>query len=254
MIATKHEDRNLPLRSGYLEGKLVEILLDTGSQVSIIKPGLVDSSKLTGETSRVCCVHGDEKTYPLALVTVELEGWERVLEVALVPDVPVDVILGIGDSHPLDKLESNPSPARTTEARSLAVVTRARARHQERTTKGEAGTEEVNAGTAVLPTTGEVLHATPQQIKEWQQTDPSLNRVRELARDEDDDCSQGAAFFYRNGLLYRRWEPKTPSSTARRSEQLVLPQQCRQLAWPSAWPMMSRQQDTLALIRPRVGF
>ncbi len=77
----------------------------------------------------------------------------------------------------MDKLESDPSPAGTTEARSLAAVTRAQARHQENTTEGEGGTEEVNASTTVPPTTGEVLYATPQQIKEWQQTDPSLKRV-----------------------------------------------------------------------------
>ena len=50
----------LALRKGQLDGKDVQILLDTGSEVSIARASLVDPDKWSQETVRVQCIHGDE--------------------------------------------------------------------------------------------------------------------------------------------------------------------------------------------------
>ena len=71
--------------------------------------------------------------------------------------------------------------------------------------------------------TENVLQATPQQLREWQQADPTLKTTRELA-----DCQKqagGAAKFrYQNGLLYRLWAPDGNNDHIKACEQLVLPQ------------------------------
>lgn len=54
--------------------------------------------------------------------------------------------------------------------------------------------------------TASVLNATPEEVKEWQQADEGLSRVRELAEgDAMKDSGAHASFYYRGGLLYRNW-------------------------------------------------
>ncbi len=65
----------------------------------------------------VCCVHRDEITYPSAEVNLELEGRKKTARVALIPNVPVEVVLGLAD-HP---------PTRQG-GESLMVLTRAQRR------------------------------------------------------------------------------------------------------------------------------
>ena len=52
--------------------------------------------------------------------------------------------------------------------------------------------------------TANVLNATPEEVKEWQQADEGLSRIRELAKgDAMKDSGAHATFYYREGLLYR---------------------------------------------------
>ena len=44
------------------------------------------------------CVHGKEILYPSAQVRLETDGWGRTMKVALIPEVPVNVLLGVRDS------------------------------------------------------------------------------------------------------------------------------------------------------------
>ena len=56
----------------------------------------------------------------------------------------------------------------------------------------------------------EVLQATPLQLRDWQQTDSTLQKVGELASSQKWDAGQGrATFFYCGGLIYRRWSTKS---------------------------------------------
>ena len=57
--------------------------------------------------------------------------------------------------------------------------------------------------------------------------DTTLQKVRELTHSSDEGAPGGAVFFYRNGLIFRRWSPKNRDALS--WDQLVLPQQCRQL-------------------------
>lgn len=83
---------------GKIEGKDVNMLVDTGSYTTIVKADLEENEKWNeGETINVVCVHGDSVGYPTAEVDLEMGGRIKKTKVALVPGVPVDVLIGIKD-------------------------------------------------------------------------------------------------------------------------------------------------------------
>ena len=59
--------------SGALEGRPVQVLIDTGSRMSVARADLVDQSKWK-EDVELQCVHGDVASYPVADVVCELDG------------------------------------------------------------------------------------------------------------------------------------------------------------------------------------
>ena len=75
MVATQGLSKQLELLDGKLNGKDVQVLLDTGSETSIAKASLVDPNKCTRQTVKVQCVHGDVIAYPSALVDLKIDGW-----------------------------------------------------------------------------------------------------------------------------------------------------------------------------------
>ena len=49
-------------------------------------------------------MHGDVIANPSVQVEVEINGWEREITVALIPEVPVDVVLAWSDCYPTTEL------------------------------------------------------------------------------------------------------------------------------------------------------
>jgi predicted aspartyl protease len=83
------------LRKGMIEGQIVDdILLDTGSAITMIQEGLVPSEKFTGRRTMVRCAHGDEITYPVASVELEVEGSKLSVLSAVSKKLPVSALLG----------------------------------------------------------------------------------------------------------------------------------------------------------------
>ena len=73
---------------------------------------------------------------------------------------------------------------------------------------------------------GNPLELSAEELRELQQNDPTLEVPRRLAEDGD-GVSGGKGFFYRDGLLRRRWIPVVVSEGDEAVEQLVLPVVCR---------------------------
>ena len=73
---------------------------------------------------------------------------------------------------------------------------------------------------------GNPLELSAEELRELQQNDPTLEVLRRLAEDGD-GVSGGKGFFYRDGLLRRRWIPVVVSEGDEAVEQLVLPVVCR---------------------------
>ena len=107
------------MREGRIEGKDVKMLVDTGSYTAVVKADLVENEKWNEEeTINVVCVDGDSVDYPTAEEDLEMGGLIKETKVALVPGVPVDVLIGVKD---FDLSEEIPSQSKFTH--NLAVMT-----------------------------------------------------------------------------------------------------------------------------------
>ena len=247
------------IREGRVEGKDVKMLVDTGSHTTIVKADLVENEKWNeGETINVICVHGDSVDYPTAEVDLEMDGWAKKTKVALVPEVPVDVLIGIKDFDLSEEMSTQPDCAHN-----LAVMTRSQTRKEAEEQSKVEGADNVRLADkkeTVNDVTGQTWklgniqketikpeeekpktenaasdsinpeNAGPEMIQRWQSEDPTLEKARALAREpkQQEETKSETTFYYRQGLLYRQWVPKGSDSEDIRSvEQLVLPLQCR---------------------------
>lgn len=61
------------LQDGKLDGRDVQVLLDTGSETSIARADLIDPSKGHQQPAKVKFVHGDVITYPSAIVDLKVD-------------------------------------------------------------------------------------------------------------------------------------------------------------------------------------
>ena len=72
----------------------------------------------------------------------------------------------------------------------------------------------------------EPLGVSTAELKELQQTDMRLSKVR-LTANNDDAPSTDKPYYWQDNLLYRQWRPHIDAADAV-VNQLVLPQQCRE--------------------------
>ena len=77
------------LRRGYINGKVTQMLVDTGCDLTMVGEECVDNSQVNyGKTVPVQCVHGDTTMYPTARVHLQIGDWTREAEVAVAPKLP----------------------------------------------------------------------------------------------------------------------------------------------------------------------
>lgn len=78
-----------------LNGQPVTALLDSGSFTSLVKKDFVPLNSIDyGSKTDILCVHGDSHAYPKAEVTVAIDSQPYLLTVAVVENLPVDLVLG----------------------------------------------------------------------------------------------------------------------------------------------------------------
>ena len=243
------------LQRGTLDGETVPMLVDTGCDLTLAHADYVDVSKVSGsETVPVRYVHGDTMEYPTAEVELCLERTMKTTKVAVAPTLPVPVPVLLGrDVWDMEKGFEGPKVG-------LLVETRAQKRLRERSEptlpdqgqdKGgpdeddtggpglgggvEQSREEAQTTSAVeqgnLPVVTS-LQATREEVKQWQERDPTLTKACGLAQQgkTEPTVGEGAHFYLQDGLLFRHWHPRgKQGSDVRACEQLVLPKECRSL-------------------------
>ena len=118
-------------RGGSVEGQAVKsILLDTGCSKTLVRRDLVPEGRLVdGKAVTIRCAHGDTVLYPVANVTMEVEGIPLRVEAAVSDTLPVAVLLGT-DVPELGDLLGRPVIPKKTPQEGALVVTRAQARRQ----------------------------------------------------------------------------------------------------------------------------
>ena len=83
------------LRRGTLNGKSVQMLIDTGCTKTMVSSKYLNSNILDHiNTEEILCVHGDKVRYPTAEVKLRLGQWSQTAKVVAAPDIPVPVLLG----------------------------------------------------------------------------------------------------------------------------------------------------------------
>ena len=235
------------LRRGMLNGKPVQMLIDTGYTKTMVSADWLDHDCMDyDQTEKILCVHGDMVCYPTARVKLQLGRWSQIARVVVAPGIPIPVLLGT------DIYDLNPK-------KPVLVTTRAQAKRnsnsntmasgggtnshdlaEESTNEGEPNNDSVDSvemeatelrreePPAVESQESDPLQANVGDVKQWQAMDPTLARAREAAEDSESDAWVG--FYYQNGLLYQKWRPEgSVEGDVRACQQLVLPQQCRQI-------------------------
>ena len=233
-----------------------QILLDTGCSRRMVRRHLVPHAKmLEGKMVSIKCAHGDTVLYPLAVVDMEVEGIPVHVEAAVVDTLPVGVLLGTDVSELPRLLGEWASYGFFSQEDVMVVMTRARKKQE---LQKEILLKEKEALSGVVPkplntqgvstprtlsqeqkrcirkdlgtkTQGEGMeycNMDAAKMKELQEQDLSLSEAREAARKAEGTKGE---WFYREGLLYRRWTPRGRGEESE-VEQLVLPKACRHVA------------------------
>ncbi|KAL4001114.1 caldesmon [Sarotherodon galilaeus] len=212
-----------------INGQTVKALADTGSSQTLVKSSMLSNVLPDfNKPVNITCVHGCQKDYPTADVTIEVEGQAFMLTVGVLDQLAYDVILG-EDLPILDSLVRNNS-----EAYSCAVVTRSMKRGLEplpdvdedlfeggskiRKTKQQRRQEKnKNSGRAKLPEPTlpmsppiDLQWEFPNNFRERQENDPSLQPLFKKACNVDDGKENavglkrvtGEPFIIKDNLLY----------------------------------------------------
>ena len=107
------------VKSGRVEGEAVDdILLDTGCSRTLVHRKLVPKEKAQdGEAVAIRCAHGDTVLYPLAKISLEVDGKSIVVEAAVSETLPMSVLLGTDIPELTELLQTQ-----TTEQAFVAVT------------------------------------------------------------------------------------------------------------------------------------
>ena len=149
------------VRPGLVDGVAVsDIMLDTGSNRTLIRGDLVPAEKLVKGEIPIRCAHGDIITYPIAEVELEIGGRHYLVEAGVVDGLPVSVLLGWDNPDLEDLLQCKDGPEQEAED-AMAVTTRAQMRKREREAAIQ-GEKERKSGAEPNP----VLEEAPAQEEE----------------------------------------------------------------------------------------
>ncbi len=207
-----------------------DILLDTGCSRTLVHQELVPEGKLKeGDAVAIRCTHGDMVLYPLADISLEVNGRQITVEAAVSDTLPMSVLLGT-DNPELAELLVVDRGDKAGEA--FAVTTRAQKKKEERSADQKCMQEEA-CGVQPNPLgddsskwMGEMdeelfgksngkerktrkekreerYRREQLQVKVLQATDTTLKNVREAVK--NCEAEKGIGFYTRDGLIYRRW-------------------------------------------------
>ncbi|XP_065198307.1 uncharacterized protein LOC135829851 [Sycon ciliatum] len=238
--------------AGYVNGTHVpSIVVDTACGRTMVHRTLVRDQDLSGETTSIRCAHGDVASYPMADLTITIDGMVYYVKAAVSEHLPRHVLLGRDGPH-IHELVRLCQPAATD----VLVSTRAQAKASPEST-GAAGLhaifpfedelfEELASNAASLRAPPADLSSTPEvtpppisapdlpdatRFADEQRRDPSLSPCWDYATGRHKTPVNGSTFCVRQGLLYREYSPDGEAGMDTTSPyyrlQLVLPTERR---------------------------
>ena len=210
------------------------MLIDTGCDRTMVTINVVNQAKVEFKKKvPVLCIHGDTVLYTTATVELQIGEWRRSATVVVAPKLPVVVLLGQDLGEPSEQKTEN----------GLAVVTHSQKQRNTYPRRGHGwqGERARGSGQRAPRRRGDIgrlgeateeqdpeLKATPKELREWQQKDKCLERVRDRAQGAAEETDEPVCFYYERGILYRGWQPDKQDGQVKACQQLVLPKQCRE--------------------------
>ncbi|XP_033758666.1 uncharacterized protein LOC117340982 [Pecten maximus] len=201
----------MPVLPGFVNGREVKVLRDTGCCGIVVQRQLVKDSQLLDMTQTLRLVDGTERQVPVANVVVHTPYFSGVTNVWCMDNPLYSVIIGnVPGAEPPDKPNKNFDQPSTV----AAVETRAQKQKETVLRKTQL---------RVAPSLKDV--ATHEELKKEQQQDKTLMKLRTWANSNHTKEEKGVKtrFVVSKDLLYRELEEK--GSTRR---QLVVPRKFRE--------------------------
>ena len=188
----EHVIRKMPVTTGLIDNKSISVLRDTGCSGAVIKQDLVKSHQMTGKENTCVLIDGTVKTLPVAIIDVNTPFYTGKVHALCMKTPLYDLILG---NLPGVREPDNPDPHwKPPPVPTCAVQTRAQAKQDSRPFRP-------------LKTPHPMQDiVTPTELKEAQQKDDTLRKLREHAESHTEKVSRHnnlSSFFYKDGVLYR---------------------------------------------------
>ncbi|KAI8498470.1 hypothetical protein Bbelb_236720 [Branchiostoma belcheri] len=218
--------------AGSVNGQRVHIYRDTGSTMTFVNGRYISPQSYLGDSIRVRMANGTVDEVPTALITLDVEGQRRELEVGVM-DTPFPVLLG-NDYHTscaVTRAQAIRAKAMEQQIADEEAMSDVRLSSLLPTGDGEDNNEDTALPDADLtrdnedvssdteppnqpqtsssdsPPESSVFEVTPQRLLEQQVADTSLQSAWEDAVSESDSPQLQTCFVQKNGYLMRKWTP-----------------------------------------------
>ncbi|XP_071479832.1 uncharacterized protein [Diadema antillarum] len=173
----EHVVRQMPVTNGLVNNNQISVLRDSGCSGAVIKQDLVQPTQMTGEESTCVLIDGTVKTLPVARIDVDTPFYVGKVNALCMKTPLYDLILG---NLPGVREPDNPDPDWTATPMPVgAVQTRAQAQRDGKPFRP-----------LRTPHPMEDI-VTPTALKEAQQKDETLHRLRELADTRSEKVPRG---------------------------------------------------------------
>ena len=213
MLSSSCQHRNsMPISAGYVEGKPVTVLRDTGCNGIVVRRSKIDKSKLIKNKFQTCTLaDGSSIKVPVATVSIDTPYLTGTFEAWCMTSPVYDLIIGNVDHvRPPGKPDPNWTEVHAVETRQQA---KARQKSYPQLKVPEIIKKEIN----------------PDDIRDEQQEDETLKKIRQWAESHQEVRKPKGKieWFEKNGLIYRKFT--SMDENGKTFTQLVVPKKLREV-------------------------
>ena len=260
------EEFSQHITTGYVNGKLVKILRDTGCNQTLVKSSIVENEEfISGEKVKISCVLGDCAELPVCEVQMNTKFGTGTVKVGVADTLPVEVLLGndyisnienrsvhscmfvtrsqqkiLDEIELQDKIESQVSDVKLTSIHDNSIPVDVEGSEIQANHENDTDVDIVlnNSVDNHVENVDMLVNHESEMSKLYklQAEDNTLKNVRSKVIPEKEVQNERVAFFYRDKVLYRKWSPKPKSDRSEGDDaekwstvtQIVVPFEYRQ--------------------------
>ena len=257
------EEFSQHITTGYVNGKLVKILRDTGCNQTLVKSSVVENEEfISGENVKISCVLGDCAELPVCEVQMNTKFGTGTVKVGVADTLPVEVLLGndyisnventsvhscmfvtrsqqkvLDQIESQDKIENQVSDVKLTSIHDNSIPVDVEGSEIQANHENDTDVDIVlnNSVDNHVENVDMLVNHESEMSKlcKLQAEDNTLKKVRSKVIPEKEVQHERVAFFYRDKVLYRKWSPKPRSEGVEAEKwstvtQIVVPFEYRQ--------------------------